>query len=91
MKKYKRFMVKPGGFVNGQRRFDIIDQYWDKKSTVFVSPGAENPVPTDTALAWVYGEGQTAEGGGNVYQLQTDGVFGQVVEVSIVPSHWFFI
>ena len=90
MKQYKRYEVKVSELLDGRNRFDIIDHQWDKRSTVFVAPGDENPNPKDAALAWIYGDGQYAKHS-EVYQLETEDVFGPVCAAYVVPAHWFFI
>ena len=86
----KRFKVKISELLDGRLRFDVIDHYWDKRSTVFVVPETENQNPEDALLEWVYGDGQYAKHG-EVYQLETDSVFGQVTAAYVIPAHWFFI
>ena len=86
----KRFKVKVSELLDGRMRFDVIDHYWDKRYTVFVVPGDENPNPKDPAFEWIYGDGQYAEHG-DVYQLETDGAFGKVAAAYVIPAHWFFV
>ena len=86
----KRFKVKASELLDGRLRFDILDHFWDKRSTVFVALDDEAPNTKDSVLEWIYGDGQYANHG-EVYQLETDDVFGPVTAAYLIPAHWFHL